>query len=155
MLQLVGEYGEELVLLQVGRLHTLQFVLLFGAALAFLGEVAGDLGEADDLARTIHQWIEQAAEEAPTAIAAGVPALVRGLAMLQCALALGFRNTGLAILLGVDDVHRLAEHFGFAVTQDQLGTAVPGSDQAVTVQGDDGVALGALRQQLEVGFAGA
>src|SRR5690606_31150196 len=155
MLELVGEHGKELVLLLVGGLDALQLVLLLVAALPVFGDIAGNLGKACGPAFAVYQRIDQAAEKALGSILAHMPTLVGGLALLQSTFTLGLRNASLAILFGVDQSDVLAECLFFGVAENVLGAAVPGGDVSVAVQGDDGVALGALRQLAHVGFASA
>ncbi len=155
MLELVGEHGEELVLLLIGRLDDFQLVLLAVAALPIFGDVAGDLGEAGDFAVVVHQRIDQATEEAPRAVPAHVPALVGGLALFQGAFALGFRYAGQAVLFGVDDSDVAADHLFLAIAEDIGGAAIPAGDEPVAIHGDQRIALGALCQQPQMVLAGA
>src|SRR5215203_1596246 len=137
-------HGRERVLHPVIELVDEELLRLFMSAL--LGAVAEDLEEA---AAMVSERQHDAAAPEPRAVLAQMPALVRGPAFRARQRHLASRLAGGAVLGGEEDVARAADHVGFVIAEDALGTGVPGRDPAVRVEGEDRVFPGALEDQAE------
>ena len=117
--------------------------------LAALGDVARDLGEADQPARRLADGVDHDVGPEAGAVLALPPALG-----LEAAFALGDRQAArrlaaAAVLVGVEDREMLADDFVRPVALDALGAGVPVADDAAGVEHVDRVVGHALDQPAE------
>ncbi len=116
------------------------------------GDVASDLGEASQLRVFVKDRCEHAAGEEPAAVLADVPALV------GCAAGGGGGGDFLlgdscgAILGGKEHRDLLADDVCFCITEELIGTRVPGDDTAVGIDGEDREILDALDHEPQAFF---
>ena len=123
--------------------------------LAPFGEVAGDLGKAQQFAGRIADRIDHDAGPETGAILADAPAL-----RLEPAFALGGvertgGEAGHAVFLRIEAGEILTHNLFGAVALEPFGTAVPAGDRADRVDHVDGIVSDALHQQAEAFLAAA
>src|SRR5215217_3489053 len=150
-LQGIGEVLKHQVVQVAGEALSLgQANLLYGllGPLA-LREVAGHLGEADEVVPLVEHWPYEAAGPEARSVVSHVPALVLGPALFSGLLKFPLGSTALTVLGGEEDVPVLADDLSFTVAEEALGPLVPGAHAPVGVGHEDGVVLGGLNQALE------
>src|SRR4051812_4006516 len=145
--QVMTGRSQELRLRQVGALR-----LLHGAAQRLLrrlplGDVAGDLSEADQSAGLVPDWINNNAGPEPAAILAHPPAFGFERPVALCHTQRLHRYARGAIRVGVEAGEMLADDFGGAITLQPLRTRIPVRDVPGRIEHEDGVVDDALDQQ--------
>src|SRR5215208_3030622 len=131
--------------LSLGQAH-LVYGLLGPLALR---EVAGYLGEADELILLVEHWPYEAAGPEARSVVSHMPALVLGPALFPGLLKFPLGRTTFAVLGREQDGSVLADDLPFPVAEEALGPLVPGAHAPVGVGHEDGVVLGGLNQALE------
>src|SRR5665213_4462719 len=120
--------------------------------LVSLGNVAGDLGEADEFIVLIKGVDHNRREELRTVLA-HAPSL----RLEPSGLASGFERVGrlprLAILRGVEHLEVPADNFVCLVSLDAFGAGIPVNDDAVGIEHVDGVVDDSLDQQAKLALA--
>src|SRR5262249_34328957 len=140
------------------RLHH-QAQLLLAAAqrlflLAPLGQVAGDLGVALQLAVRIAQRGDHHAGPEARAVLADAPAFVLDAALLAGAAQLFARPAGGDLVGWVEALERLADDLRCRVALDALRAGIPARHAAVGVEQEDGVVADAVDEQAEAFLGG-
>ncbi len=116
-------------------------------SLAPLGQVAGDLGVADQAALRVADRIDDHVGPEPAASLADAPALVFEAALFPRRAKGGFRQAGRLVLVSVETGEVLSEDLFLAVALEPLGAPVPARHPAFRIQHVDGVVADALDQQ--------
>ncbi len=122
-----------------------QAKLLLALLEDFLGhlavsQVAGDLGEAEQGAGlAVDDRIDHHMRPEQRAVLAHPPALAFETPLMQGGVQRPLRQTGGAVLIGVETGEMLAEDLGLLITLETLGTGVPAGDDARRVGHVDGV----------------
>jgi hypothetical protein len=146
--QLVAEHREELVLDAVGLLGGDAGGALVLAALA-LGEVAGDLGEPDELAATVAHGGDHDVRPELAAVLADAPALVLEPAIAEGFLELVFALAGADVVLRIEHGEVTADDLVAGVALGALGAEVPGRHVSARVEQEDRVIADAGHEQAE------
>src|SRR3984957_12731557 len=116
------------------------------------GNVAGNLGEADELTPLIQRINDNRGEEL-RAILAYPPSLGLELSAATGCFEGARRQPGLTIFLGIEHLEVPADDFIRVVSLDALGAGVPVADDAIGVEHIDGVVDDPLDQQAEPALA--
>ncbi len=95
---------------------------------------------------------DDAADEEPAAVLAEVPAVVAGLTDRRGRLELPLRHAGLPVLGGEQDGAVLADDLVLGVTEDPLGSHVPGIHPAGGIEREDRVVVDTLEDLLTLRF---
>ena len=145
--QAAGELPERLHLLRPEQLlaRFLQPLL----RLALLGHVAGDLGEADQLAVFVADRVDHHARPEAGAVLADAPALRFVAAGLPRGLERAVRDSGVEILGRVEAAEMLADDVFGRIALDPLGAGIPVGHPAFGVEHVDGIIGDALDQDPE------
>ena len=98
---------------------------------ALLGQVARDLGEADQLARVVADRIDDHASPEPRAVLAHPPAFGFEAALARGGLQRDARDPRRAILVGVEPRKVLAHDLVGGIALEALGAGVPAADTAL------------------------
>ena len=139
VLEFMRHHGQKLVLEFVGLLFHGQQLVAAHLLRAAFGHVPGNLGKAAGLA---FQPGDHAAAKKGAAILAQVPALVQAAAFLARAPQLFLRRPGGTVFGGENGEKRLANDFLRRIAKIALGTDVPAGDDALLIDGQNGVILG-------------
>src|SRR5215217_1791633 len=92
-----------------------------------LREVAGYLGEADEVILLVEHWPYEAAGPEARSVVSHVPALVLGPALGSGLIQFPLVGPALAVLGGEEDGSVLAQDLCFPVAEEALGALVPGA----------------------------
>ncbi len=138
-------YGLELLGLAQGALGITQQAL----GLPLLGDVAGDLDEAQQLAVLADRFDDDAGSER-RAIMAHPPALSSHVAILCGQVQQALRLAGLAFIGQVEAAEVGADDFVGTVALDPLGARVPAADDAVRIKQVQGMVTNAVDQQSQL-----
>ena len=157
VVEVVGDAAGELA----DRLHFLRLRELLARLferdlrLALLGDVAHQLGEADQLARLAADRVHHNAGEEAAAVLAHQPEIALELALARRGDERLVGDVVLALLLGQEDAEMAADDLVGLVTLDALGAVVPAAHAPVGVEHVDRVIARAPEQQAVVllGFA--
>jgi hypothetical protein len=95
-----------------------------------LGNIAGHLGEADEIAAIVINAVDDNGSPKRAAIFADSPALRFKAALLGGLGESPIGDAGLAVLLGVKDAEMLSDNAGRCITLDMLRSRIPGGDMA-------------------------
>ena len=142
--QLVGKHRQEFVLAPVG-------VLEFGRSLLKgifepppVGHIAKDLEISACLPGVVLEWHDQSVRPEPLSVFPDVPAFVKGLAFVRSLPHHDLEPSGLTVLGREGELEILAEDFGLGIAEGLLRPQVPGGDHPFKVEGENGIARGAL-----------
>ncbi len=117
--------------------------------LPLLGHVAGDFGEADQLALLIVDPVDDDAGPEARPVLAHAPALTRIFAFAARGLEHPLRHARLAVLFSIEFGEMLADDLFGLEALDALGTRVPAGHEALRVQHVDRIIDDGLDEQLE------
>src|SRR6185312_11102881 len=119
--------------------------------LAF-GDVAGNLGESDELAFRIANRIDDDAGPEARAVLADAPTLRFELSFLERNLERAFWEIGCLILRRIKTGKMLADDFFCGISLESLGAGIPAGDETLGIQQIDGVVAYAGNQELKALF---
>ena len=114
-----------------------------------VGQVTGDLGEAEQFAGRVHDRIDHHVAPETAAVLANAPAFPLETSFMDGRVQRALGQTVTAIVLGVEARKMLAENLGFLVPLETLGTRVPAGNDAVGVDHVDRVVDHRVDQQPE------
>src|ERR1700720_2296043 len=116
---------------------------------ALLGQVAGDLGEAEAAAAGIANRLDHGRGPEPAAVLADTPTLLLGSSVASGADQDLAWHIGRVVLRGKEQREMAAEYLRGPVALDPFGAGVPGADHAVAIQKIDRVVGNRIDQKLE------
>ena len=146
-----GQLAERFHLLRLGEL--LLRPLERGLRLPSLGDVAGDLHEADERADLVADRLDHDARPEQALVAPHAPAFDDAFALVGGELERARRLAALLLLLGIEPAEVLADDFRRRVLVDALRTHVPVGDVSVPVEHEDRVVGDALDDHPKAPFA--
>ena len=118
-----------------------------------LADVAGNFGEPDQGAVLVADGVDHDQRPETAAVLAHAPAFALVVALARRGGEHARRQTGRAILAGVEPGEMLSDHLGRAVALEVLGPGVPVDDDARRIEHVDGVVLDRLHQEAKAPFA--
>ena len=111
------------------------------------GDVARDLGEADEPVGVVADCVDHHAREEARAVLAHAPAIGFVAALRRGLAQRALRHTGLAVGVGVEAREMLADDLVRGIALDALGAAVPGEHDAGRIEHVDRVVDDAAHQR--------
>ena len=125
----------------------------FGGGEHLVGDVAGDLGKADQLSAVVPDGINNHMGPEMRAVFANAPAFFFKFAMSNCCVETFLRIIIFAVFWPVEFGKMLANNFFRSIALDAFGTGIPVGYPSLGVQHVNGIVRDALHQQARFGVA--